>query len=151
MLVLTHDWPHWVRPGEQDATQRAAWQSWPAPHEIPQAPQFFGSLSVLAQVPSTQRLSGAAHWQTPDWQLSRPLQVRSHMPQLLRSFERSTQAPLQLVRVPQVAAHFPALHTWPLPHVSPHPPQLLGSLLVVTQVAPHWVWPVPQVVPLVSG
>ncbi len=118
---------------------------------MPQAPQFFGSLSVLAQVPSTQRLSGAVHWQTPDWQESRPLQVRSQAPQLVRSFERSTHDPLQLVRVPQVPAHLPPLQTWPLPQVSPQPPQLLGSLVVVTQVAPHFVWPVPQVVPPGSG
>lgn len=97
---LTQAVPHWASPGEQPATQRLDWQSWPATHLFPQLPQLFPSDSVFTQEPSEHWVSGAEHWQRPVLHCSSPLQVFPHAPQFVRSFCASTQRPLQLVRPP---------------------------------------------------
>jgi hypothetical protein len=58
--------------------------------------------------------------------------VVPHAPQFFGSFERSTQAPLQ-VDLPSPQAHEPAEQTSPAAHAFAHAPQLAGSLDVSMQ------------------
>jgi hypothetical protein len=59
------------------------------------------------------------------------------LPQLVESLVVSTQAPAQSVRpAPQCAAHCPRLQT-PPEQAWPQAPQLAGSLLRSTHVAPQ--------------
>jgi hypothetical protein len=76
---------------------------------------------------------------------------------LLPSLAVFTHAPPQTVRpAPQVVWHWPFEHTWLVAQACPQPPQLAGSLVVVTQRAglPQATvptgqthWPAAQIVP----
>jgi hypothetical protein len=67
-------------------------------------------------------------------QLSPPPHALPHEPQSNGSLVKSTHAFVQFVRPPpQVVVHVPPLHTWLEVHLSPHPPQLSGSLCVSVQ------------------
>jgi hypothetical protein len=52
------------------------------------------------------------------------------------------QAPLhRVVPLAQLTAHAEFEHTWPLGHGIAQPPQLLESIVVLTQAVPHFVVP----------
>jgi hypothetical protein len=82
--------------------QRPSRHAWPAPHDVPQAPQLAGSMRVSAQVadaPLPQSESGAAHEsaQAPIEQRLPAGQARPHIPQLAASVASDTQRPAHTV------------------------------------------------------
>lgn len=86
-----------------------------------------------------------AHTHWPDWHTLFGSHWTPHAPQLLASELVSMQTPLQQswprgqsAKVAHVA-HFPLAQCCPFGHTLPQPPQLLGSLLVSTQVLPQHV------------
>lgn len=86
----------------------------------------------------------------PVWQVHVPLtqpevravpgQALPHAPQLLRSFCRSRQVPLQLA-VPTGHWQAPATQNWPVGQVRPQAPQLFRSLCRSRHVPLHWAKP----------
>jgi hypothetical protein len=49
----------------------------------------------------------------------------------------STHCPLQLVSGEQALVQAPPEQAWPAPHFMPQPPQLLGSVVICTQLLPQ--------------
>jgi len=67
-------------------------------------------------------------------------QLVPQVPQLSMSVPiKSMQPPAQIV-VPVEQPHLPPSHTSSLPHVTPQPLQLFGSVERSTQVPPQLVW-----------
>jgi hypothetical protein len=65
-----------------------------------------------------------------------------HMLQFIASLKVSTQAPPQSVKpLAQFTAHAEFEHTCPLGQGFAQPPQLLESIVVLTQAVPHFVVP----------
>lgn len=138
--VSTHALLQLVRPPEHWLTQLFAWQTWPAAHERPHMPQFFGSLVVSVHVPlQLTRLPGQSHM--PLVHVSLPAHCVAQFPQWSSSTLRSTQAPLQLVRpVLHMPTQEPAWHSCPLAQVRLQAPQLVGLEVRSTQVSPQRTW-----------
>jgi hypothetical protein len=109
----------------------------PPVHALPHAPQFVSSLvRSRHDVPHAER--GATHFvaQLPAAQTVPVAQTVPHVPQLLPSFCRSLQTPLQSLSVP-AHTHLLPLHVSADPHVFPQPPQFEGSIVVSTHTAPQ--------------
>lgn len=64
-------------------------------------------------------------------------QFRGSLATLVHPPAQSTWLPVHLLP----AMHSAPEHTDPTGHVSPHPPQLLGSVFRSTHFAPHWTSP----------
>jgi hypothetical protein len=110
-------------PAEQ--TGAGAAQAWA------HAPQFAGSLLMLAQVvPHTMLGAAQAPTQCPDTQVALAPHAVPHPPQFEGSVATSTHAPPQPIAVPgQVATQLPAAQLGVAPPQAwPHDPQFLGSL-----------------------
>ena len=125
-------------------------QTWPAPQTLPQAPQFFESVWVLAQkalAPVPQVVKGLPQVtaQVPPVHTSPAGQALPQVPQFAESVWVFTHSEPHIVPLApvQVAAHCPAEHTWPAAQTLPQAPQFAGSLWVSAQKA---LGPVPQVV-----
>jgi hypothetical protein len=137
LVRSTHAPPQFVWPVGQHIPLE---QTWPAPQAGPDP-----------------------HVQAPPEQLSVvPAQAMPHLPQFWALLVKSTQAPPQFVW--PVGQHLPFEQTWPLPQAgpapqvqvpavqvsvvpvqtTPHPPQLLLSVWVLTQRVPQSVWPLGQ-------
>jgi hypothetical protein len=125
----------------------------------PHAPQWAGSIAVLAQnalAPAPQVASGAAHTapHTPSAQSCPAGQALPQPPQLRRSVRVSAQyadAPAPASRSPQVArpaphetSQRPMEHTRPPGHTLPHAPQLALSVADEMQRPPQLIWSAPQ-------
>ena len=102
-----------------------------------QPPQFLGSVAPSTQrggVPHMTWVADAPHgWHVPAPQLAVLAHTVPQAPQLLGSVFSSTQ--IVVVPVPHifcVVGHTHALFTQlaPWPQFNPHPPQLVGSLIV---------------------
>lgn len=105
-------------------------QGWPQP---PAPAQFCASLCVSVQLVPQSSGFAPKQPQTPPWQLAPGLNVASqlvpHVPQAAASVWRSRQRGEregQSERLPHWQA--PPLHVVPVPHCTPHPPQLFGSV-----------------------
>jgi hypothetical protein len=112
-------------------------------HVVPHAPQFFVSFWVSTQT-LPQRIYGSVHWKPhvpvqTGIAFGGALQAVPHLPQLEVSLARFTHEPPQLVWAPQSAVHTPALHTVPVPHTVPQPPQCVVSDFRSTQAFPQAV------------
>jgi hypothetical protein len=95
LLVSTHAPPHFTEGGKQSAAQLPLRQTRRVPQELPQFPQFFGSVWVLTQAPlQTFPFPGQLSLQFPPEHATDPpsgfLQVFPQVPQLLRSEARTT-------------------------------------------------------------
>jgi hypothetical protein len=107
----------------------------PPTHDLPQPPQFPGSLWSSTHVPAHD-IRPPAHAQVPDAQTVPPPHASPQAPQLSLLLLRSMHAPPQFDRpAAQVVVHAPALHTRPCGHIVPQPPQLRTSLASATHVA----------------
>jgi hypothetical protein len=62
------------------------------------------------------------------------MQTLPQLPQLELSLVVSTQAPSQVLLLPQANAQLPFSQTWLAPQAFPHAPQFLGSELRLTQL-----------------
>lgn len=95
----TQLFPHAVKGGVvQLPTQVPAWQKAVAPpHTLPQAPQLFGSLATLLQVPPHERVP-SRHAHFPAVHVCPPAHAVPHAPQLAESLVGSTHAAPHLVR-----------------------------------------------------
>jgi hypothetical protein len=109
--------------------QTSPWQTLPPEQRTPQAPQLLGSelvftheppqlVYVVGQPPAAQRAS---------WQVAAGPHAEPQAPQFARSFDKSTQAPLQSVR-PERHLQLPATQVWPPWHSVPQLLQLWLSL-----------------------
>src|SRR6185437_7722567 len=121
-------------------------QTWPAPHAMPQPPQFALSVLMLAQYgapPSPpQNVCPLAHVlpQLPLLQTSPAPHLVPHVPQFCASSSVSVQTePHSFVPPPQLVAHLPCEQTCPLEHAVPHAPQFALSFCVSTQEPPQSV------------
>jgi hypothetical protein len=109
---------------------------------VPQAPQLFGSVSVLVH--------DAPHWVIPISHdvLQLPIEQTPdahglpQLPQLLGSVCRLVQlvppSPMQSVE-PPAHVHMEEAHIVPIVHAVLHPPQFALSVTVSTQLVPHAV------------
>jgi hypothetical protein len=152
--------PHWMSPVGHEVVQTPLTQTWPPvqtkgpPPSGEQPPQLLLSLLVLVQTP-LQNASGAApQVQAPALQNSPPRQELpqeavplANGPQLPLSVSGFTQLlPHWMSPVGQETTHLPEEQTWPLVQmlvpasVSPQPPQLLLSSLVLVQTPPQNAW-----------
>jgi hypothetical protein len=144
VFVFTHAPPHMTCiVGQPVSVQPPATHACPAPHFVPQAPQFWKSVCVSKQVvpqsvfPTSQPQLPARH----AWLLG---QAIPQPPQFAASLFVSMHLPLQSVRpVAQPAAHMPALQTC-VPHDLPQIPQLVLSEVRSTQVVPQRSRPTSQ-------
>lgn len=136
VVMLTQASPHAVRLG---VLQRHApvLQYWPAAHVFPHAPQlaesFWGTHVPLQTRPLVQR-------QLPAPQYSPGRHAIPHAPQLYSSVKLVRHCPRQ--SVPNWHLHAELVQSWSKRQVLPQPPQLLASMLVLTQRSPHGVSPV---------
>jgi hypothetical protein len=135
-LQLSVPFGHWHAPPVQ---------TWPPAHVWPHDPQLPVSLislthaleqgekPLLQLIPQVDPLQVAVPVEPPVLGPEQP--VVHDVPQLLAVVELS-QVPLQL-SVPFGHTHEPPVHSWPLPHVLPHVPQLAVSVIVLVHVEPH--------------
>jgi hypothetical protein len=119
----------------------------PAAHCRPQAPQLFTSPPRFAQVP-LQLVCPMAHWlkQRPKVQTCPAAQATPHAPQFVVLVATFTQTPPQSTCVvpppgtpppPAGQRQRPCWHVVPPVQVTPHAPQLLASLAVLTHDEPQ--------------
>jgi hypothetical protein len=148
----------WV--GQPTLEQAPATQASPAPHLVPQAPQFWKLVCVsMHRPPQSDCPTSQVH--VPALQICPPPQTVPHPPQFEASLFVSTQLALHSVRpVAHPAVHLPALQTWFEPQAVPQVPQFFASAprstqaplqAVVpashTQLLPLQISPPPQAVP----
>jgi hypothetical protein len=139
--------------------QRPLQHPWPAAQTCPQPPQFAASLDASLQIPPQQSLPPGQSPLLPQvhalfTQLSPAAQAWPQAPQFAASLVVFTSQPLLAFRSqsakparqakPQVALLQVASPCAGAGQRWPQLPQLLASVLVVTQVLPHRVWPAGQ-------
>ena len=106
-----------------------------------QAPQFFGSLLVVTQMP-LQRVVPTPQTQALLTQLAPTPHCTPHAPQFCASLTVLTHTPLHSV-VPAAQEHAPLVQT-PAPHWMPQAPQFFTSVSGSMQSEPHSRWPAGQ-------
>jgi hypothetical protein len=136
-------------------------QRWPAAQATqapPPVPQNWLDVPAWQVLPLQQPLGQLVVLQTQAppthaWPAAQATQMAPLVPQLVAVCDaRATQAPLLVQQPPgQVVAlhltHFPLLQNWPLEHLWPQPPQLLGSVWVLVQAPLQQVWPLGHTFP----
>lgn len=135
VLVSTHLLEQTVSPCWHTILQTPLTQDCPARQRFPQVPQLFGSVLVLAQLPSLHKvgvLVGQMVLHTPliHWLL--PVQALLQRPQCDRLALVLTHTPLQRER-PVPHTHWLLLQKVPPLQAFPHPPQCRLLFLVSTQ------------------
>ena len=117
--------------------QAPATQTLPVAHAVPQAPQWVGSVWVLAHAPEQSvRLPQPRSVHDPALHSPMPHPV-PHVPQFLGSVWRLTQLPLHAVSgARQVAVQAPFTHVLPPVHCVPQPLQYWGSVSGLTHAWP---------------
>jgi RNA polymerase subunit RPABC4/transcription elongation factor Spt4 len=126
----------------------------PLAHTTPQPPQLFTSVVTLMH-DAPQSACPEGHTQVPDEHVCPVAHARLHVPQwvvlvLVLTSQPSLTVPLQLAKpdvhapMPQVLAAQVCTLTLARLHTMPQPPQLRGSVLVLTHAPEQLVVPPPH-------
>jgi hypothetical protein len=154
VLVSTHCPPQFTRGGVQLTSHFPAWQTLPAPQELPQLPQFLSSVWVFTQAPLHLVygvLQSKLH--VPPEQTGKPFvgagsQLAPHPPQFGSCIGSTQKLPHLISGELQVKPQaLPEQNAWPPGgawHFVPQAPQFSGSDLVDTHCPPQFVVPLGQ-------
>jgi hypothetical protein len=134
----THASPQRVRPAGQACVlgmQLVTAQISPVAQVLSQLPQCFGEFKLEHSLPHS--CSPVAHAHLPSIQAAPPLHAVSHEPQCAASDIGSKHCPAQNSTL-SGQPHTPPKQGTPISHTLPQVPQLLASVAVLAQVAPHF-------------
>ena len=134
---------HAVRPVAQPMVEQTpAEHTEPAAHASAHAPQLAGSLATFTHA-APHAMVPIGHTHAPALQVWSARQAVAQVPQCVRSLWTSTHAPVHEVKPVEqpVIVQTPLEHTCPVTQTLPQLPQFIGSLCVVTHVAPQRVSP----------
>ncbi len=149
-VTSTHVFLQFVSPVPHTTVHMPPTHDVPAPQALPQVPQFAESVSRRTHAPP-QGENGAV--QVIPHLL--PLQTAPPLDGTGQAFPQAPQLPALDVVSTQAASHdmvpgghrsrhWPPKHVLFAPHLTPQPPQLLGSMLVAMHAEPHRVRPALQ-------